>query len=233
MKECPKCNKRYDDSWGICLSCNVKLVPFDPSVSNEVRVTQPIPNHTSETSLRRAVKLLMLVCLGIAATYAFCTYFHNYFVAIDARFSRLSQSNASFNGLIIAPYFFDLRLSYVAGFYTLMTAFVANWQNKSWIHNIIFVSLISIVAFIVYYAIGCVFISHPHYTRIQDVFLSGFQTYESALTRLAIVIVANIFTLRLLRKLSFLPFCCWAFGIYLLMDVLAESVLVYVSISNM
>jgi hypothetical protein len=25
MKKCPKCSKAYDDSWGVCLQCNVKL----------------------------------------------------------------------------------------------------------------------------------------------------------------------------------------------------------------
>ena len=26
MKTCPKCNKNYDDSWGVCLGCNKKLI---------------------------------------------------------------------------------------------------------------------------------------------------------------------------------------------------------------
>lgn len=26
MKVCPKCGKKYDDSWGVCISCDVKLV---------------------------------------------------------------------------------------------------------------------------------------------------------------------------------------------------------------
>ena len=25
MKKCPKCEERYDDSWGVCIKCNTKL----------------------------------------------------------------------------------------------------------------------------------------------------------------------------------------------------------------
>lgn len=31
MRKCPKCNKTYDDTWGICLNCNEKLVVLDSS----------------------------------------------------------------------------------------------------------------------------------------------------------------------------------------------------------
>lgn len=30
MKICPKCNKVWDDSWGVCFSCHAELLIFDP-----------------------------------------------------------------------------------------------------------------------------------------------------------------------------------------------------------
>ena len=36
MKKCPKCNKQYDDSWGICLDCKVQLVGELDNVNNRL-----------------------------------------------------------------------------------------------------------------------------------------------------------------------------------------------------
>lgn len=35
MKQCPKCEKTYDDSWGVCLKCNMPLARIEGLRSSE------------------------------------------------------------------------------------------------------------------------------------------------------------------------------------------------------
>lgn len=46
MNQCPKCGKTYDDSWKVCLHCNVvlgrdmsKVVPNAENQNNKVKKT--------------------------------------------------------------------------------------------------------------------------------------------------------------------------------------------------
>lgn len=40
MKKCPKCGRTYDDSWGVCINCNVQLSKISPS-----QMTEAMENH--------------------------------------------------------------------------------------------------------------------------------------------------------------------------------------------
>ena len=48
MKKCPKCNKQYDDTWGVCLSCQVPLQQIDTPSGNSTKVVEKVDKLTPE-----------------------------------------------------------------------------------------------------------------------------------------------------------------------------------------
>jgi hypothetical protein len=170
--------------------------------------------------------LTLLALIGVAACYLYTNYYHNYIFGISRGFFDRGETSATFLGLVVVQYYFALKLSYITGFYVLLTTSIVYWEKNSLPKRIVTISFLTIGSFAIFYIISCVFITRPDYARVFDVFESGLKYYKPATARLVGATLANLACLCWLRRLPFILFCTFSIGVYLFMDILVSACLI-------